>query len=106
MKRAESFLERGLSIFAEFKEDERLISRLNFFFPAVDRFNRWQNIRTGGKFFGDELVRDSVRGLALGKSAEREQNLFRHLLSRNQCFLPANPTATNNHIALVDHRGF
>jgi len=58
-----------LSIFAELEEDERFGSGFNFFFPAVDRFNCGQNIRAGGKFFSDELVRDSLRGLAVRKSA-------------------------------------
>ena len=69
MERFKFVLKRRLPIFAELEKYERFVSGFNFFFPAVNRFDGWQNIRASRKFFGDELIRNPARGFSVGKRA-------------------------------------
>jgi hypothetical protein len=109
MKRAKFFLERGLSIFAQFEQDEGFASGLNLFFPAIDRFDSRQNICAGREFLCDELRRNPLGGFPIWKRTEREKNSVRHSSGWDQSFkLPhrlgaANPTATDHDVVIVNH---
>jgi hypothetical protein len=113
MKGAKFLLKRWLSIFAHFEEDECFVSGFDFFFPAVNRFNRRQDVRAGCEFFGDELICDSLGRFAIGKRAQREKNLLIcHVSGRNERFGylpgrlgPANPAAANDNVAVVNDCG-
>src|SRR5262249_37410295 len=47
MKRTKFFLKRRLSIFADLKENQCLVASFDFALPAINRFNRWQNVPAG-----------------------------------------------------------
>src|SRR5262249_14408783 len=78
MKRTKFFLKRRLSIFADLKENQCLVASFDFALPAINRFNRWQNVPAGHELFGDELIYDALCRPAIRKRAQREQNLVRH----------------------------
>lgn len=79
MKRSQLVLKRWLSDLADFEEDEGFVSRLDFIFPAVNRFDGRQNIRASRKAFADQLIRNAARDLRVRKCAQGEQNSFRHV---------------------------
>lgn len=79
MKRSQLFLERRLPVFAELEEDKGFVSRLNFFLPAIDRFDSRQDIRACRKAFAHQLIRNAVRNFRVRKRAQREQNSLRHM---------------------------
>lgn len=109
MEGSQPFLESRLSIFAYFEKSQYFVAGLDLFFPAINRFDRRENIRAGSKFFFDQLMRNFSGRLSVRKSAEREQNFRRHCLSGNQRRLArlasANPPATENQIALIKDCG-
>ena len=82
MKRAKLFLKRRLPVFAEFEEDERFVSRFDFFFPAVNRFDRRQNIGAGRKAVRSPV--DSKSGARFPRPemcSEREQEFLSAIVS-------------------------
>ena len=81
MKRAQFFLKCRLSIFAQFEKDKRFVAVLDFLLPAIDRFDARQDVRAGGKFFGDQLIR----------------NPFARFRRPETCSAPAEPLETNRH---------
>ena len=69
MKRSQLVLKRRLPVFADFEKDERFVSRLDFFLPAVNRFDGRQNIRARRKAFAHQLVRNLARDFRVRKCA-------------------------------------
>jgi len=105
MKRSQLFLKCGLSIVAQFENDERLITCFDFFFPAIDRFHTGQNIRARGNLFCDQLTGDFFRRFGVWKRAERQQNFLGHLLCESRRLASANPAATENNVVAVNYCG-
>jgi hypothetical protein len=56
MKRAQFILESLLSLLAHFEKDKRFVSSFDLLFPAIDRFDAWQDICACGKLFPDQLI--------------------------------------------------
>jgi len=102
MKRSKFVLEGRLPIFAELEEDERFVSRLNFIFPAVNRFDGRENIRARRKPFVHQLVRNPARDLRVRKCAQREQDFFSHRLGRDGRFPAANPATAYDNVCIVN----
>ncbi len=69
MKRSKLVLERRLPVFADFEEDEGLVSRFDLFLPTVNRFDRRQNIRARRKAFHQPIDSKSGADFRVRKGA-------------------------------------
>ena len=81
MERLQFLLKRRLSIFAQFEEDQRLISPLDLVLPSVNRFEAGENVCAGSELSHDEFIRNPPSRFGIGERAEREQNFYSHPLN-------------------------
>jgi ribosomal protein L39E len=93
-----------LPVFADFEKSEGFVSGLDFFLPAVNRFDGWENVRTRRKALAHQLVRNPARDFRVWKCAQREQDFFSHVLRRYWRLPPANPAAAEHNATVVNDR--
>jgi hypothetical protein len=104
MQRLQFFLECWKASGRRFEKNQHFARCLYFALPPVDRINGGSDVSAGSKAAHDQFLCNSLRRTAIGKRAQREQNFIRHSLGRDKRGAPADPTAANYNVAIVDNR--